>query len=186
MGGYQRTRLDEGGQGRVFLVKDIEKTGNTEQRLEEIRKSIISLAAVGQTHQVSIDMAKLLAEAVSHIAPKAIDPSAVGALKILHKPKEDAAYEKAKARLKQEVEILNRINHPNILKILDHEVDQNWFVGEYHPGGTLWRHKELFKGDLVQRLGHWSKALLKYIKQVVCTETLKHITSLLRRTAGWY
>jgi serine/threonine protein kinase len=70
--------LGEGGQGRVYLVKDTDKTGDTLKRLGEIKKGITNLAAA-QTHQVNIEMGNLLVEAISHLTPQTIDSSALGA-----------------------------------------------------------------------------------------------------------
>ena len=143
--------LGEGGQGRVYLVKDTDKTGDTLKRLGEIKKGITNLAAA-QTHQVNIEMGNLLVEAISHLTPQTIDSSALGALKLLHKPKVDAGYQKAKERMNEEVKALSQVNHPNILKILDQNLEEGWFVGEYHERGTLWVQKGLYKGNLLRAL----------------------------------
>jgi serine/threonine-protein kinase len=54
--------------------------------------------------------------------------------------------------MKQEIETLHSISHPNIIQILAHNVAERWFVGEYHPGGTLSNHPGLFQGDLLRAL----------------------------------
>ncbi|MDP2607230.1 MAG: protein kinase [Deltaproteobacteria bacterium] len=143
--------LGGGGQGMVYLVKDTQKTGGSPQRIAEIRKAIATLASA-QTHQVNIEMGKLLLEAIAHLTPNTIEPSALGALKLLHKPRESAGFEKAKERMKQEVSALSNIKHPNILKILDQNMGDGWFVGEYHARGTLWNQRDQYKGDLVSAL----------------------------------
>ena len=143
--------LGGGGQGTVYLAKDTERTGKSEQRLAEIKRGIATLAS-GQTHQVNVEMGNLLVDAISHLAPSSIEQAALGALKLLHKPKETAGVEKAKERMKEEVNALSKINHPNILKILDQKLEEGWFVGEYHAGGTLWNQKDRYTGDLVSAL----------------------------------
>jgi len=87
--------LGEGGQGRVYLAKDTEKTGGTEHRLKEIKDAISSLASA-QTHETQMKMGQLVAEALSYVIPKDIDPSAIGAIKVLHEPPKKQGYEKAK------------------------------------------------------------------------------------------
>jgi len=143
--------LGEGGQGRVYLAKDTEKTGGTEHRLKEIKDAISSLASA-QTHETQMKMGQLVAEALSYVIPKDIDPSAIGAIKVLHEPPKKQGYEKAKERMKREVDALSRINHPNILKILDHNIEEGWFVGEYHTRGPLSIHQDLYKGDMLRAL----------------------------------
>jgi serine/threonine protein kinase len=91
-------------------------------------------------------------EAISLLSPNIVDPSSLGALKVLHKPKQENGYDKALERMRQEVAILQHLDHPNILRILDHSIEERWFVGEYHANGTLWDHKERFKGDMLGAL----------------------------------
>lgn len=144
-------KLGGGGQGEVYLVKDTERTGSTERRLKEIKEAITRLASV-QPSEDEKQMGGLLVDAISYLIPKDINPTTVGALKILHEPREKEGYEKAQERMRREVEALSRIDHPNILKILDCNLDEGWFVGEYHPRGPLSFHKALFKGDMLGAL----------------------------------
>jgi serine/threonine protein kinase len=143
--------LGEGGQGKAYLAKDTAKVGETNQRLMEIKNTISNLA-LSQPAEVQRRMAQSLVDAISLLTPTTTDPSAVAALKILHKPKDQAGYQKAKDRLKQEVETLTEINHPNILRILDHNLEEGWFVGEYHSRGPLSEHNNLYKGDVLRAL----------------------------------
>ena len=143
--------LGEGGQGKVYLAKDIEKTKGTEQRFAEINRSIGTLTTAQPT-ETRRQAAQDLVRAIASLSPTTPDPSSLGALKILHKPKQENGIEKALERMTQEIDALQTLNHPNVLRILDHNVKERWFVGEYHPGGTLSNHNELFKGDLLRAL----------------------------------
>jgi serine/threonine protein kinase len=142
--------LGEGGQGRVYLVKDTEKTGRTSQKLSEIEQSIRQIPGLSYPEDRE-KSAEALVAAIKSLS-ETNDPKSLGALKVLHKPKEDSGFEKALGRMKREVDALQKLNHPNILRILDHNMEEAWFVGEYHPGQTLWEHKEIFKGDIVRAL----------------------------------
>lgn len=143
--------LGGGGQGKVYLAKDTKRTGDTEHRLEEIKTSISSLASA-QTHETQMKMGRLLAEALSYLMPKDIGPEALGALKVLHEPREKGGYDKAKERMNREVDSLSRVEHPNILRILDHNLEEGWFVSEYHETGPLAAQPSLFKGDMLRTL----------------------------------
>jgi serine/threonine protein kinase len=143
--------LGHGGQGTVSLAKDTRKTGSTEQQLGEIKKAIVNLS-VGTTPEVTRQSAQALTDAIALLHPQTLDPASLGALKVLYKPHESADYEKAKARLKQEVEVLTLMQHPNILRILDHKPEEGWFVGEYHSRGPLSKEPHLYKGDLLGAL----------------------------------
>jgi serine/threonine protein kinase len=137
--------LGEGGQGRVYLVKDTEKTGRTSQKLSEIEQSIRQIPGLSYPEDREKSAAALVA-AIKSLS-ETNDPKSLGALKVLHKPKEDGGFEKALGRMKREIDALQKLNHPNILRILDHNMEEAWFVGEYHPGQTLWEHKEIFKKE---------------------------------------
>ena len=143
--------LGEGGQGKVYLVKNTENTKESEQRLAELNRSIGALTTA-QPPETRRQAAQGLIDAIASLSPTTIDVSSLGALKTLHKPLQDAGFEKALERLKQEVDTLQNFNHPNMLRILDSNIKERWFVGEYHPSGTLFTHKELFKGDLLRAL----------------------------------
>ncbi len=143
--------LGEGGQGAVFLVKNTQDTGETTKLLAEIRRAVLSLAQSTQPPDSARKSAEELIKAINCFSPN-IPTVHLGALKMLHKPKESAGFEKALERMKQEVNALRSMDHPNILKGLDANVDERWFVGEYHPGGTLWQKKDLFKGNILGAL----------------------------------
>lgn len=144
--------LGSGGQSNVYLAKNTDKTGDTTSKVVQIRKSVVGLSAIGQSNETQLQLAGLLVEAVSHLIPNTIDPSTLGALKVLHKPRDTQGYAKAKERMKREVETLSNIHHPNILRILDDNLDEGWFVGEYHSRGPLSGHQSLFKGDMLRAI----------------------------------
>jgi serine/threonine protein kinase len=143
--------LGEGGQGKVYLSRDTTIAGDREQRLADIKQSIAGLAGA-QHYETQRKTAEALVDAISLLSPNTVDASSLGALKVLHKPKQENGYDKALERMRQEVTILKQLQHPNILKILDHSIEERWFVGEYHANQTLWDHKERFKGDMLGAL----------------------------------
>ena len=143
--------LGGGGQGNVYLAKDTQRADSTEGRLEDIKKDISRLASM-QTHHTQVEMGKLIVEAIDCLASKHVDASALGAVKVLHQPRVKEGYEKAKERMKREVEALSRITHPNILKIYDCNTEEGWFVGEYHHRGPLSHQQSLFQADMLRAL----------------------------------
>lgn len=68
----------------------------------------------------------------------------IGALKILHTRDDDDARKRAQARMKNEIEVLKEVTHPNLVKILDYSEAGNWFVMEYLSGGTLEQARDQF------------------------------------------
>lgn len=142
--------LGEGGQGKVYLVHDADKHGALQQDFLQLKKSIGILASA-QPSEAHIQTGQHLIALLSRLIAPAKE-SELGALKKLHIRPEERGYAKAKDRLQKEVDALSMIEHSNILKILDKDLGEAWFVGEYHAAGTLWNHKERYKGDLVSAL----------------------------------
>ena len=71
-------------------------------------------------------------------------------LKLLHPHllKDD----KAHRRLETEVRVLSTLNHPSLIKILDSNVDQGWFVTPFYAEGPLAQHLDRFAGRPVEAL----------------------------------
>ena len=78
----------------------------------------------------------------------------MGALKELLPFEEGAAEdeEAAIARMKQELSTLQLVSHSSLVKVLDSNLDQKWFVMEYLEGGTLSNRLEAYKGRVVDAL----------------------------------
>jgi serine/threonine protein kinase len=58
----------------------------------------------------------------------------------------------ALSRLEREVELLEKLDHPNIVKLLDANIGEGWIVMEYLSNGTLADHLPLYKGLAVAAL----------------------------------
>jgi serine/threonine protein kinase len=51
-----------------------------------------------------------------------------------------------------QVEALQAMDDPALLRLLDADASASWMVSEYHPGGTLAEHPNLFKGKPLEAL----------------------------------
>src|SRR5262245_58969356 len=140
-------KLGEGGQGSVYLVH----SGSSEDQIRLVKSAIKTLSGPS-TVEAQTDAVHSLANAIVQLRYNGLPASEFGALKVLHKPRDSAGFEKAKQRMKSEVETLTSINHPSIIKIIDHKLEDNWFVCEYFPKGPLSNHPSLFKGDTFRAL----------------------------------
>lgn len=144
-------KLGEGGQGDVFLACNASKASlqladfeDIAKFLESIKPHNESLARCGgekrfEQIKFSSRLAAVIARAGYHIR--------LGALKIL---KDDATGwvrdpKNAEARFRSELEVLCKVEHPNLIRLLDSSQDQKWFVTAYHRNGTLDEHIALFK-----------------------------------------
>jgi serine/threonine protein kinase len=55
-------------------------------------------------------------------------------------------------RFQQEVDVLKRMSHPNLLKVIDYDLDKRWYVCKYYKNKTLIENKPRFKGNLLESL----------------------------------
>src|SRR5438132_1436240 len=75
-----------------------------------------------------------------------------GALKLFKIPRSKSRRTEAVNRLEREVELLGRLHHPNIVRLLDANIEDRWIVMEYLSNGTLADHLTLYKGRSVAAL----------------------------------
>ena len=54
--------------------------------------------------------------------------------------------------MKRELTTLESVNHPSLVKVLDSNLDETWFVMEYFAGGTLSKHLGTYKGRMLDAL----------------------------------
>ena len=143
-------RLAEGGQGEVFLVRDTSQFEDTHTKVSRLRKQIDALV-----RSTSIRASKAEAEFVSEIRRLAVESHGqLGALKKLHPLDESAVSDKRKAlgRMKSELEALKSISHPSLVRILDDNFHEQWFVMEYHSRGTLTKNMKKYTGRVLTSL----------------------------------
>lgn len=140
-------RLGEGGQGVVYLASD-KRAFDRKAILDRItRARLPSTSTQEHLDEAAADLAKAVAE-----YGKREDPQSCGALKILHTPAQGAALEKQLDRMKAEIEALRSLDHPSIIRILDQNLDQRWFVMQYFPAGPLSQHISKFAGNFLAAL----------------------------------
>jgi len=141
--------LGSGGQGVVYLAKDLTARTSKKNLLQQVSTGIRKLSAMA-TPETHITVFQSFARAITELVQESVNPSSLGALKVLHAPAEETKeYEKARERMNNEVVALSKITHPNVLKVLDNDIQNGWFVGEYHPDGPLSKYPDLFKGDIL-------------------------------------
>ena len=100
-------RIGEGGQGRVYRVIDISKFGTEQERQRQLRETITHLSVGGskEDYESFIDVIKYIV--------RMEEPLNQGALKVLHKPKDVEYPEKAKERIKNEIEAMSKLSGPS-------------------------------------------------------------------------
>lgn len=143
--------LGRGGQGRVYLVRDASGASITRDRFRSFYTAIAMVDPAAEPRWTKKAFSKL----VDEIRQIAREPQApVGALKKLLPFEEGAAKDEAAAlgRMKRELETLESVSHASLVKVLDSDLDEKWFVMEYLEGGTLSDRLETYKGRVLDAL----------------------------------
>ena len=143
--------IDQGGQGRVYLVRDASGVPNASDRQMDLRIAVSTLVGGADDSQYQ-EAASKFANEVRRIVSESQTP--LGALKELLPFEEGAAEDEEVAldRMKRELSILKSVNHPSLVKVLDSDLDDKWFVMEYFEGGTLFDHLATYRGRVLDAL----------------------------------
>ena len=143
--------IGRGGQGQVHLVRDVSGAPNTEERLRLLQNAIATLVGAGEQWRYE-QAGSQFADVIRQIASES--KARLGALKKLLPFEEGAAEDEAAAlgRMKRELSTLESVNHPSLVKVLDSNLDEKWFVMEYLEGGKLSDRLETYKGRVLEAL----------------------------------
>ena len=143
--------IDRGGQGQVYLVRDTSGALGTGQQWKNLQHAMMTL--VGTAEESAYEEAvSQFADEIHRIASESQAP--LRALKKLLPFEEGAAgdEEAALERMKGELSVLESVNHPSLVKVLDSNLDQRWFVMEFFERGTLSNHLQTYKGRVLDAL----------------------------------
>lgn len=143
--------LGRGGQGTVFKARSPGRARAITNARQSLFQAIKQLCHPPQANP-EVPLNSFISSMTELSRP---DDSAteLGALKQLDIASDDSAeVEAAVQRFKREVEALKNLQHPGILRLIDANIAQRWFVTEYHPGGTLASASERYKGDALSAL----------------------------------
>lgn len=150
-------KLGEGGQSTVYLVRTPERVA--------ARSSAVILMARARDEARHGDFANAVLEYA-----REDKLTELGALKEFDKIKEDrTAPEK---RLEREIEIL-REGHPNLPRLIDANLNEQWMVTEYFPNRSLDKSPNRFKGE--------AALALKALRPLVQTVALLHEKKIVHR-----
>lgn len=167
-----KKRLGSGGQGVVFLAK--EGVGEDPQaRLEnELGECLFKFSQTLNPGDRQVLLRRVISafrDIASEIAAER--DSRVGALKAIHESSTSALKDQAALRLEQEVRVLGKVHHPSLIRILDSNVPEKWFVMEYFPAGPLYDTTHNHLGDTK---GNVSASLIRARPLVEAVAALHH------------
>ena len=143
--------IDRGGQGQVYLVRDTSGALGTGQQWKNLQNAMATLVGVAEESAYE-EAVSQFADEIHRIASESQAP--LRALKKLLPFEEGAAADKEAAleRMKRELSVLESVNHPSLVKVLDSNFDQRWFVMEFFERGTLSGHLQTYKGRVLDAL----------------------------------
>lgn len=134
-----------GGQGMVYLVRNKSKfnTGlmNLHMAIEQLMSDSDGRRQIGY---------QKFRNAINEITK--VDNGYLGALKVLHSPKDARDSELAEERIKREIKAMADVKHPNLIEVLDVDTEEKWFVTRYYSKGTLTNNSASFTGNLPKAL----------------------------------
>ena len=142
--------ISRGGQGQVYLVRDASGDSNRDQR-KSLQHAIATLVSTAEESQYE-EARSQFADGVRRIVGESQTPH--GALKKLLPIEESASEDEAVAlqRMKRELSALESVDHTALVKVLDSNLDEKWFVMEFLERGTLSNHLEKYKGCVLDAL----------------------------------
>jgi serine/threonine protein kinase len=140
--------LGQGGQGKVFRVRNRSELGNKNTLRTALRQFIKGDVRYDAASQKREDDQKFqkARECLLELV-RLEDPANQGALKVLHRPEDARDPDLARERIEREIDAMSKTLHPNLAEILDVDDQRQWYVMRYYPNGTLANKRESFKGD---------------------------------------
>jgi serine/threonine protein kinase len=139
-----------GGQGKVYLAHDITKFNQAEIEAN-IGELIRKLSGIAIQPKQKAEYSKEIAAEIIELN-KQKNANNLGALKKLHDTKDARDITLAIPRMKREVEALKSIQHKNVTRVLDNNIDEHWFVTEFYPNGNLMDNKPHFIGNIMKTI----------------------------------
>jgi serine/threonine protein kinase len=147
--------LGRGGQGTVYKARSPKRV----RAIDDARLSLFStIKQIPNIERIAPQpnpdtLLKIFISSVTELTRPDDLEAEVGALKQFHIPDGDSSEaQEALRRLEREVEALKSIQHPGVLRLIEANVAERWFVTEYYPSGTLANAHDRYKGDALGAL----------------------------------
>jgi serine/threonine protein kinase len=140
--------IGRGGQGTVFKVRTPKRGAELGQARLKLMEAFRELSA--RNWEVALNNFEASMSGLTRSDDPAADLAALKQFDINADGSPEA--QSAIRRFEREVEALQSIQHPGILKLIEANVTERWFVTEFHPRGTLAKAGSLYKGDAISAL----------------------------------
>ncbi len=143
--------LGKGGQGRVYRVLNKAKF-DLDRTVNDIAGGSRAFASTVLTPEAQNSFHEIVRKTAIDFMLMLEDPETHGALKILHSPEDARDPKLAEERIGREIEAMSEISHTNLIRILDFDGEEKWFVSEFHSRGSLDKYQARFTGNFARAL----------------------------------
>jgi len=135
-----------GGQGKLFKVRCPESVERRKEYLETLERNFRFLGKGAPADMAEQAPVNFISAFMGYMSED--NQANFGALKKFEISGEGPEARKAMERLQSEVDALNNISHPSILKLLHADVPSKLMITEYHSNGTLADNRDRFTGNV--------------------------------------
>ncbi|MBC8401318.1 MAG: protein kinase [Candidatus Marinimicrobia bacterium] len=163
--------LPGGGQGKVNRVINkldfLDCANNTVKYIKNLTGVVTQPNKEAKFDELLIHLPKFLSLA---------DINTHNALKELHDPSKARDPELASLRMEREIaamKLLSKLDHPNIIKLIDYNEDDLWFVTKFYVKGSIEHNREKFKCQPFK--------VLSMIKELLSALKLLHDNNFIHR-----
>ena len=169
VGKWAKLRLiGKGGQGEVWLV--YERVTPTEEQIKNCKRLFKLGKETMESERHQGDNTKSIIEDIWEFANRDVQ---LGALKSLLPPDQATNAKGARSQMEKEINAIQQVSHPGLLKLFDVGPNLDWYVSEYCPNGNLANQLDRFVGDPLKTL--------KCIRQLLDGISLLHEKSIIHR-----
>lgn len=155
-------KLGRGGQGIVYEVEDISNLNANDlspERINNVLRDVTADIRYPDSESAPQEFIQLIKKIVATtVLPRA-------ALKELLPPDEAVNTDTALDRMKAEIEVMRKVEHPSLIRILDEDNDHRWHVTEFFSRGTLAATPSSFKNQVLDSL-HALRPVVEAVSQL--------------------
>jgi serine/threonine protein kinase len=164
-------RIGEGGQGTVDLVRRRSNIDTNGDLYLTLRRTLQDLTST--VFATPPDHDKVSRELVDTLKSLTSRESELGALKRLKNPETARDPKHAKLRQRREIDALLQQKHPHLLRLLEVDEEQMWYVSEYCNGGDLQKNQHRFLGDAL--------GSLEALRPIIAAVAMLHKENIIHR-----